>query len=140
MPKFYIQKLVVTGSGKEPSVIDFCSGLNLIVGPSNTGKSYVLECIDYLFGFEEKKNKPYRFDKGLGYDCFKLYTKTANGTVIFERKLDSTKISISGTDHNFEHGEYSTGGTGKKRIRDIWLQMMGIDEEHKIYSSQAGKK
>lgn len=140
MMNFYIEKLVVTGSGKEPSVIEFCSGINFIVGPSNTGKSYIMECIDYLFGFEEKKTKPYRFDKGLGYDCFRLYTKTKNGSVIFERKLDSNKIAVSGTDRNFEHGEYSTSNSGKRRIRDVWLQMMGIDEEHKIYSSQAGSK
>mgnify|MGYP000961826993 CR=1 FL=1 len=140
MPKFYIEKLVVTGDGKESSVVEFSSGLNFIIGPSDTGKSYVMECIDYLFGFEEKTSKPYRFDKGLGFDHFRLHTKTDGGTVIFERKLDSSKITVSGTDRNFEHGEYTTSNTGKRRIRDVWLRMMGVEEEHKIYSSKAGNK
>lgn len=55
MAGFFIERLVVTGRGKKPSTIEFSDGLNFIVGPSNTGKSYIVECIDYLFGFEPKK-------------------------------------------------------------------------------------
>ncbi|AQU03379.1 hypothetical protein B1774_04595 [Dehalococcoides mccartyi] len=139
MAKFYIEKLVVTGGGKKPSSVEFSDGLNFIVGPSNTGKSYIVESIDFLFGLEPSKNKPFRFDPSLGYDCFTLYTRTPNGTVIFQRKLDSTKISLSGTDPNFEHREYSLGHTAKNNISNVWLQMMGIDEPHKILQSQAGK-
>jgi chromosome segregation ATPase len=43
MAKFYIEKLVVTGNGKKPSTVEFSSGLNFIVGPSNTGKSLVAD-------------------------------------------------------------------------------------------------
>lgn len=139
MAKFYIEKLEVTGTDKMPSSVEFKEGLNFIVGPSNTGKSYIVESIDYLFGFVPSKNKPFRFDPSLGYDCFTLYTRTPNGTVIFCRRLDENKIKISGTDPNFEHGDYNLGHTGKNNINNVWLQMMGIDESHKILQSQAGK-
>ncbi len=140
MPKFYIEKLLVTGNGKEPSSVEFGAGLNFVVGPSNTGKSYILECIDYVFGFEEKLNRPFRFDKSLGYDCFRLYTRTEKGTVIFERKLKETKISVSGNDTDFEHGNYSINSTAKRNINTIWLQMIGIEEPHQILSTKSGKK
>lgn len=118
--------------------IEFCDGLNFIVGPSNTGKSYIMECIDYLFGFEPKKNNDFRFDPGLGYDKFKLFTRTPNGTVIFERRLGENKITLSGTDPNFEHRTYSIRHTAKYSINSVWLQMIGIDEPHKILASQKG--
>ena len=139
MAKFFIEKLLVTGSGKNPSSVEFSDGVNFIVGPSNTGKSYIVESIDYLFGFEPSKNKPFRFDPSLGYDCFALHTRTPNGTVIFRRKLGENKINISGTDPNYKHGDYSLGHLAKNNISSIWLQMMGIDEPHKILQSQAGK-
>ncbi len=97
MAKFYIEKLVVTGSGKI-SVIEFSDGLNFIIGPSNTGKSLISDSIDYLFGYEPSKNEPFRFDPSFGYDVFTLHTRTPNGTVIFQRKYGATAISVSGTD------------------------------------------
>ena len=43
---FYIQKVYAYGSGKKTSVIDLDKGLNIIYGPSNTGKTYIINVID----------------------------------------------------------------------------------------------
>ena len=51
MNRFYIEKLMVSGGGHHASIIDFKPGLNFILGPSNTGKSLVMDCLDYMFGF-----------------------------------------------------------------------------------------
>jgi hypothetical protein len=45
----YIDRLVLVGRRKN-YVIPFKSGLNIIYGDSATGKSSILECINYLFG------------------------------------------------------------------------------------------
>ena len=45
-----ITKLRLTGIGQQPAEVSFSNGLNVISGPSNTGKSYVLACIDYMLG------------------------------------------------------------------------------------------
>lgn len=139
MANFFLEKLVVTGSGKKPSSIEFSDGINFIVGPSNTGKSYIVESIDYLFGFKPSKNKPFRFDPALGYNCFTLHTRTPNGTVILRRKLGENKINLSGTDPNYIHGDYCLGHSAKNNINNVWLQMMGIDEPYKILRTQDGK-
>ena len=47
---FYIEKIIVTGSGKTDSIIELSNGVNIIYGPSNTGKTYIVKCIDYMFG------------------------------------------------------------------------------------------
>jgi hypothetical protein len=45
--------LHITGPDTEPATVDFVGGLNVINGPSNTGKSYILRVIDYLLGARE---------------------------------------------------------------------------------------
>lgn len=42
--------LVFQGPLKTPAKIEFGLGLNLIYGPSNTGKSSILDAIDFMFG------------------------------------------------------------------------------------------
>ena len=42
--------LHISGPDTEPATIDFVAGLNVINGPSNTGKSYILRLVDYMLG------------------------------------------------------------------------------------------
>ena len=42
--------LHITGPDVDPATVDFVAGLNVINGPSNTGKSYILRLIDYMLG------------------------------------------------------------------------------------------
>jgi len=42
--------LHVSGPKVKPATIDFVAGLNVINGPSNTGKSYILALINYMLG------------------------------------------------------------------------------------------
>ena len=46
--------LVFRGPRKDPAKIEFRLGLNLIYGPSNTGKSSILDAIDFMFGRTRK--------------------------------------------------------------------------------------
>lgn len=45
-----IRHLCFTGPGKTNAVIEFANGLNVIFGASETGKSFILEAIDFMFG------------------------------------------------------------------------------------------
>jgi len=138
MGKFYIEKLIVSGVGKEPSIVDFKDGTNFIIGPSNTGKTTIVKCIDYLFGFKSSKEKPFVFD-GDGYSRFSLTIRTVNGTVVLTRKLEESSVAVSGTDNNFENGEYSVNPNTKRNLNSILLQLMGIGDEHKILAKLSGK-
>lgn len=52
---FYIKRItLVTGNGIQSSV-EFDAGLNIIYGESNTGKSLIVDCIDYMFGATEHR-------------------------------------------------------------------------------------
>ena len=141
MNRFYIDKLIVSGGGHKTTVIDFKPGLNFILGPSNTGKSLVMDCLDYAFGFTPKKNRPSKIvDNNYGYERITLHLATDNGTVILERKIGDTKISVSGTDPTVDHGTYSIGHKAKNNINAVYLHLLGINEVHSVRSAETGSK
>lgn len=47
---FSLRKLVLLGPMKEPAEVKFTRGLNVIAGPSDTGKSFIAQCLDYALG------------------------------------------------------------------------------------------
>ncbi len=93
MADFYIEKLRISGDGKKTSIVDFTAGLNIIRGPSSTGKSYIVEIIDFLFGSSRVP-----FDKTLGFDTFEMVIKTILGTTTVRRQMDARKINVSSSD------------------------------------------
>lgn len=135
---FYIEKLIVSGQGKEDSVIEFTQGVNIIYGPSNTGKTYIVKCIDFLFG---SKNEP--IDSSTGYEFIKLIIKTSGGSITLTRRIDENKIEVSSTDDRVESGKYNSKASSQnydKTINSVWLSLIGIAEEHKIISNEDCKK
>ena len=70
-----IRFICFTGPKKESAEINFGSGLNLIYGPSNTGKSSVLDGIDFMLG----KEKPLKeLPEHEGYDQIYLGVEFSN--------------------------------------------------------------
>ena len=134
MSYFYIKKITVTGKHVEASSIDFENGLNIICGPSDTGKSYIAECLDYMFG-----SSSIRFDSTSGFDCFYLIISTTDGDITLERKLNSKKINVSSLNRLIESGEYSIG-TGDDSIGYLWLKLINIYEPYKVISNSNYKK
>lgn len=129
MNRYYMEKLVVSGGGHEPSVIDFGPGLNFVLGPSNTGKSLVMDCIDYAFGFMPTKARPSKIvENSNGYECVALHLATGKGTVVLEREIGDSEVSVSGTDPTVDAGRYSVSHRAKKNINSVYLHLLGIDE------------
>lgn len=52
MSRFYVKEIIVSGSTQNvaASKIEFEDGVNIVHGPSNTGKSYILGCINFMLG------------------------------------------------------------------------------------------
>jgi len=127
MDRFYIKKLIVTGQGKQPSIITFGEGLNIVCGPSDTGKSYIVECIDYIFG-----SSTIPIDPKEGYNCVKMIVEVTQGTITVERVFNTKKLRVSSTDPRIESGEYGTRGGKLNANTDLWLKLIGIEERHSV--------
>ena len=50
MADFYIKKLTVSGKNVKTAELNFEPGTNIIYGTSELGKSYIVECLDFMFG------------------------------------------------------------------------------------------
>lgn len=119
IPKFWIERLNIYGSGNKSTSIDFEKGLNLIIGPSNTGKSLIVDCIDYAFGYVPKgPNNHYRLNtiKDNDYELIELILRTDRGSIAISREIGANEVNISGSDSRFEHGLYSCDSRAKKAL------------------------
>ena len=63
------------GPKKDTAELEFGSGLNLIFGPSNTGKSSVLDALDFMLGRERKLKE---IPEHEGYDQVVLGIELSN--------------------------------------------------------------
>ena len=52
-----IREIRLSGPNVEDASVKFGPGPNVIAGESDTGKSYLLHCLDYIFGAEELKKR-----------------------------------------------------------------------------------
>jgi hypothetical protein len=133
MADFYINKLIVKGAGKKDAVAEFDRGLTIISGPSNTGKTTILRCIDYIFGSD---NLP--FAGATGYDTIMLFVSTEDGSIQFTRKLESNKIDVVSSDDRVESGTYKARNATKtmESISKVWLALIGIEDDHDIIANE----
>ncbi|SIT48186.1 conserved hypothetical protein [Paraburkholderia ribeironis] len=51
-----IRKILLRGAGLEDAVVQFYSGANVLAGESDTGKSFLLECINFILGADKLKH------------------------------------------------------------------------------------
>lgn len=135
---FYIERIIVTGSGKTDSIIELSNGVNIIYGPSNTGKTYIVKCIDYMFGSEREP-----IDISIGYQYIKIIVRTQCGTITMSRKIGENKIEVSSNDNNVLSGKYATKASRTnydKTINSVWLSLIGINDLHLVISNENYKK
>lgn len=145
MPGFYIKKLKVVGDGKKDSEIIFERGLNVIHGPSNTGKSYIFQCIDYAFGATKIKNIPE--SKGYSKIYVEIRNLDNNEPITILRFLNSNDIfycycSIEDVygNHHFEKLKSKHDPDSDDNISKFILRQIGINENKYLAKNKNGKK
>lgn len=105
---FCISKLVVTGPAMEPAMLEFKPGFNMIDGPSNTGKSYVHQCLNFMTGGGDV---PEKIEEAIGYTQAYLEIIDDGGEHhCFKRNLSGGDFEVAKTPydnfHNVEHKVY----------------------------------
>lgn len=132
MSSFYIKKLSLSGDNVKTSSIEFTNNLNIICGPSDTGKTYILECIDFIFGCD---NKNFPLNKNTGYDTVNMEIATSCGDIFLKRNFEENHIYVKSNNPQIESGKYSKTKS-KLYIGDLFLKLMGINSPPKIIKNQ----
>ena len=94
--KVTIRHLCFHSPIKEPAKVEFHSGFNLIYGASNTGKSSILDAIDFMLGRSSRKLK--EIPEHIGYDEIFLGLEFSNGDHF------TLSRSVDGGDYNLLEG------------------------------------
>ena len=129
---FYIKKITLITGQDVHSSIDLEPGLNIIYGESNTGKSLVLDSIDYLLGAEE-----HRYDAKLEVKRVILTLDVDGSSLTLARNVDSTEIEMSSQVNGIASDTYKL--KGNKGINSVWLKLMGIEDGTQIFMTLEGK-
>lgn len=128
---FYIKELRVTGNNVRPAVYTFSRGVNIIYGDSDSGKSYLLECISYMFGASKM-----RISSSSGYNAVQMIIETGEGIINIERRFDTKKdpVSIGTTDKRYTH--FQCTGAKPEMLDTLWKELIGIGEYQTIVSNR----
>jgi uncharacterized Zn finger protein (UPF0148 family) len=127
---FYITGLKVEGNGKKPATLSFQDGFNLISGVSDTGKSYVFSCLNYMLG---QQNSPKSIPESFGYMNFYLGIKTYEGKdITVYRKLNAKSVLVKNctidkySDSEIKSEEYFLDTKKTKNYSSFLLELNGL--------------
>ncbi len=89
--RIIIRDIAFIGLGQESASMEFQPGLNVLCGASETGKSFLVEAIDYLLGGAKLRDIPER----IGYDRARIGLETTkSGPWTFERSVDGGNYNL----------------------------------------------
>jgi hypothetical protein len=88
-------ELLVTGPGKKPAALILGGQSHLVFGPTDTGKSYIVECFRFCLG---GGNKPKHVDYSEGYTRTVLQVSIADGCqfTLFRDLSDGAELIYEG--------------------------------------------
>lgn len=111
---FYIKKVGLKGELGDSS-LNLSTGLNVVIGSSNTGKSIIVECIDYALG-----DKDYNIELP-GYDSVYVVLAHEKGDVKITRKLGVANVEIESNNTLVHSGTYPIKKKGGKKKEEPYL-------------------
>lgn len=126
--RLFINELRSLGTGKIAK-LEFKRGLNIITGASNTGKSYIIECIDYLFGAE---NPPKDIAESKDYNFLLLELEYNSKVFTIKRYLRGSDTQVihlyECSIENVEKYEYQELGINAKTKTSISSYILDLME------------
>ena len=83
---FQIRRLTLVGRDMPNAEVQFHQGLNVVSGPSDTGKSFIVQCIDFMLG---GKDVPKSIPQAANYETVRLVLNVSadNNEVVLERSI-----------------------------------------------------
>lgn len=142
---FYIKTIAATGDNVRPAILEFEKGFNLISGASDTGKSYVFSCLEFMVGRSES---PKDIPESKGYSGIYLEIRTFDETpyTIF-RKFGDQKCFVRSCKYpDFKESKeqlaplnITHSATSSDNISTFLLNLCGIGRQ-KLKRNQDNKK
>ena len=124
---FIIEKLELLGDSVETISIEFKKGLNVIYGPSDTGKTFIFQCIDYMLG---KSTRPKKIPEATKFNTIYLYITNLKGNKYkLERALSGGDYKITTLSDKKTFQVTHKNGTQDKSISDFLLEILNLSNK-----------
>lgn len=127
-----VREIRLSGTGLSDASVKFEAGPNVIAGESDTGKSYLLHCLDYIFGAEELKKRIPQADP---YETLSVeFENTQGDHLTLVRSLSGGDLAahhsrIDSADSDGEAVAYRRHGTSKAAdLTSVLFPFAGIPE------------
>lgn len=121
-----IRKIEVRGEGKPTASIDLEEGLNVIAGASDTGKSYITECFQFIFGAKEP---PKNIEQAKGYTHLDVTFEEADEVkfkLSRELKASADIVCIENKDDEELATVYKPTHKGSPNLSDFFLNKFSL--------------
>ena len=128
-----LKKLIASGPNAETSEIEFADKLTIIAGPSDTGKTCIYKCIDYVLGADNDEDHA-PFDESDGFDTIQLIIDTQFGEISLTRKQGTNITDVQCDNDEIESGEYvlKEGKKNNKTINKLMLKILELKDDLKL--------
>lgn len=133
---FILRRLSLTGPGVPAARLDFTRGLNVVVGPSDTGKTFIAQCIDHAMG---SGGSPKAIPEAQHYRTASLEIESQRDARIFvlERSLSDgdIRLTTNGQADRILAPKHAAGR--EDTVSRFLLGLSGLDDK-KVRTNQSG--
>ena len=128
-----ITKIEVKGEGKDPASVKFEKGLNVISGASDTGKSYICQCVQFILGAEKA---PKSIDEAKGYSSLEVTFEEGNGGYFILKRELKNKADITLIANDVTK-ILKPNHKGKNNLSNFFLKKIGIENQILVSGTQS---
>lgn len=136
---FFIKRLELSGSAVERKTIQFKRGLNVIFGSSDTGKTFIFQCINYMLG---GSTPPKSIPESANYNLVGLVLETYEGKEYkLERSLQGGNFDLF-DENNILLKDLNAANSkkvNKETVSSFLLEICNMSNKE-IRKNQSGKK
>lgn len=135
MYRLFLKCLLLTGPKKKIARIDFTKGLNVISGPSDTGKTFIFQCLNYCLGANEV---PKHIKEAEGYTRIQLSFNINDSSYTISRDFATNNIELYESDIDNINSNDKPIKTSVQKISDILMEKLGISNAKLLKNKNGG--
>lgn len=133
---FYIKELKLIRSKGRVSSVSFENGLNIVYGESNSGKSLIYNCLDYMMAGTSTE----RINVKLEIQTIVLVIMYNDRRIEISRDLNTNSFIVQSDSEEINSGTYGIKSSKKVRpISEFWFALMGITAPEKVLKNISGE-
>lgn len=133
---FQIRRLTLVGRGVPNAEVQFTNGLNVVSGPSDTGKTFIVQCIDYMLG---GKDVPDAIPEAAQYESVRLVLRMSGGDdeVVLERSIRGGDFNLVRPGRTDQHLSAKHSAGDKNSVSQYLLGLAALSER-KVRKNKQG--